>query len=114
MLAIKFLHNSQIRKKRRYKPSLILDILDAVTLLETIDTTAGVNQLLLAGIERVALGADFNAQLLLGRARHEGVAANAGNVHLLILRMDAFLHDFHLSSPQYYRMKGTATTFSYA
>jgi hypothetical protein len=28
--------------------------------------------------------------------------------------MDAFLHDFHLSSPQYYRMKGTAKTFSYA
>ena len=70
--------------------------LHAVALLEAIDTAAGVNQLLLAGEERVALGADFNAQLLLGRARLEGIAADAGHGRLLILRMDAFLHDFHL------------------
>ena len=68
----------------------------AVALLEAIHTAAGVHQLLLAGKERVALGADFNAQLLLGRARHEGIAAHAGNGRLLILRMNAFLHDFHL------------------
>ena len=70
--------------------------LDAVTLLETINTTARVNELLLAGEERVALGADFNAQLRLSGTRYEGVAANAGHGRLLILRMDAFLHDFHL------------------
>ena len=70
--------------------------LDAVTLLETINTTARVNELLLAGEERVALGADFNAQLRLGGTRYESVAANAGHGRLLILRMDAFLHDFHL------------------
>ena len=70
--------------------------LDAVTLLETINTTARVNELLLAGEERVALGADFNAQLRLGGTRYEGVTANASHGRLLILRMDAFLHDFHL------------------
>lgn len=70
--------------------------LHAVTLLEAIDTAADVNQLLLAGIERMALGADFNAQLLLGGTGDEGVAANASHGRLLILRMDTFLHDFHL------------------
>ena len=70
--------------------------LDAVALLEAIDTAAGVNQLLLAGVERVALGADFNAQLLLGGTGDESVAADAGHGNLLILRMDAFLHVFHL------------------
>ena len=74
----------------------ILPGLHAVALLEAVDTAAGVNQLLLAGKERVALGADFNAQLLLGGAGHEGIAAHAGDGRLLILRVDAFLHDFHL------------------
>ena len=69
---------------------------NAVALLEAIHTAASVHQLLLAGKERVALGANFNAQLLLRRARHEGIAANTGHGRLLILRMNAFLHDFHL------------------
>ena len=76
--------------------ALLPQLLKTVTLLETIDTAAGVNQLLLAGVERVALGADFNAQLLLGGTGDESVTADAGDGNLLILRMDAFLHDFHL------------------
>ena len=87
--------------------SLFVWILHAVALLEAIDTAAGVNQLLLAGEVRVALGADFNAQLLLGGTGDEGVAADAGHGNLLVLRMDAFLHDFHLAVPQYYHMKST-------
>ena len=86
-------------KQKRDDPngsSLFVSILHAVTLLEAIDTAAGVNELLLAGVVRVALGADFNAQLLLGGTGDESVAANAGHGNLLILRMDAFLHDFHL------------------
>ena len=101
-------------KKRDGRNRLDSCKLHAVALLEAIDASAGVNQLLLAGVERVALGADFNAQLLLGGTGDESVAADAGHGNLLILRMDAFLHDFHLSIPQYYRMKGTAMTFSYA
>ena len=50
-------------------------LLQAETLVEAINTSTGVNQLLLAGIERVALGADFNANVLLGGAsRKEPVA----------------------------------------
>ena len=96
-------------KKETAEAVSILPGLHAVALLEAVDTAAGVNQLLLAGKERVALGADFNAQLLLGGTGDEGVAADAGHGNLLILRMDAFLHVFHLFMPQYYRMKSTKT-----
>ena len=66
------------------------------SLVETVNTSTGVNQLLLAGIERVALGADFNTDLLLGGAGGEGVAASATDGGLLVLRMDAFFHVVHL------------------
>ena len=66
----------------------------AVALLELIHTAAGVHQLLLAGVERVALGADFNLQLLLGGAGGEGFTAYAANDCLTVLGMDAFLHCF--------------------
>ena len=84
------------KKTTQFGSSFFACILHAVALLEAIDTAAGVNELLLAGVVRVALGADFNAQLLLGGTGDESVAADAGHGNLLILRMDAFLHDFHL------------------
>ena len=71
-------------------------LLQTKSLVETINTSTGVNQLLLAGIERVALGADFNTDLLLGGAGGEGVAASATDGGLLVLRMDAFFHVVHL------------------
>ena len=71
-------------------------LLQTKSLVETINTSTGVNQLLLAGIERVALGADFNTDLLLGGAGGEGVAASAADGGLLVLRMDAFSHVVHL------------------
>ena len=40
-------------------------LLYAVLLVELIYTSAGVNELLLAGVERMALGADFNSDVLL-------------------------------------------------
>ena len=65
-----------------------------VALLELVHAAAGIHQLLLAGVERVALGADFNAQLLLGGAGCERFTAYAANDRLAILGMDAFLHCF--------------------
>ena len=47
---------------------VISKLLDAVLLVELINTAAGVDQLLLAGVEGVALGADFNGDVLLGGA----------------------------------------------
>ena len=71
-------------------------LLQAETLVEAIDTSTGVNQLLLAGIERVALGADFNTNLLLGGAGGESVATGATDRGLFVLGMDTFLHFVHL------------------
>ena len=71
-------------------------LLQTKSLVETINTSTGVNQLLLAGIERVALGADFNTDFLLGGTSGEGVATSATDGGLLVLRMDAFFHVVHL------------------
>ena len=71
-------------------------LLQTEALVETINTSTGVNQLLLAGIERVALGANFNTDVLLGRTGSKGVTAGAANGGLLVVRMDAFFHVVHL------------------
>ena len=41
-------------------------LVETEALLETIDTSAGIHQLLLAGVEGMALAANFNADLRLG------------------------------------------------
>ena len=66
------------------------------TLLESVNASAGINQLLLAGIERVALGADLNTNVLLGRTSGKDIAARAADGGLFVLGMDTFLHFFHL------------------
>ena len=53
-------------------------------LLETVNTAARVNELLLAGVERMALGADIHLHLFLGRAGLKSA--------LTILGMNIFLH----------------------
>ncbi len=45
--------------------------------LEFIDGTCGVDQVLLACVERVAIRANFNMQLVLGRAGGKSIAAGA-------------------------------------
>jgi len=71
-------------------------LLQAKSLVETVNTSTGVNQLLLAGIERVALRADFNADVLLGGTGRKDVATGAANGGLFVVRMDAFSHVVHL------------------
>ena len=67
-------------------------LLNAVLLVELINTSAGVNELLAAGVERMALGADFNGDVLLGAAcLIDGAACAADNCRLIV-GMDAFLH----------------------
>ena len=70
--------------------------LDAVTLLEAIDTAARVNELLLAGEERVALGADFNLELALYGTALEGFTACATDDAFAVGRMDVLFHNFLL------------------
>ena len=71
-------------------------LLQAKSLVETINTSTGVNQLLLAGIERVALGANFNTDILLGGTGGKSVTAGAADGGLLVVGMDAFSHFVHL------------------
>ena len=71
-------------------------LLQTKSLVETINTSTGVNQLLLAGIERVALGADLNADVLLSGAGRKNVATGTANGGLFVIGMDTFLHVVHL------------------
>ena len=66
-------------------------------LLETIHTAAGVNQLLLAGVERMALGTDIYLHLFLGGTGFKSFTAYAANHALSILGMNVFLHCFFTS-----------------
>ena len=66
--------------------------LQTVTLFEAVDTAAAVHKLLFAREKRMALAADFNAQLFLGRAGRKGLAASAANRRFAVLGMDILLH----------------------
>jgi hypothetical protein len=75
--------------------------LNAVFLLELINSAAGIQELLLAGEERMAAGANFDAQLFLGRASFKGVAAGAGHLSYIVLGLNCCLHlNIHLSRPK--------------
>src|SRR5690606_6786264 len=64
-----------------------------VFLLEALDASSGVHDLLLARIERMTGRADFDVQRAPERrSGRERVAAAAGNGDLRILRMAFFLH----------------------
>ena len=60
-------------------------------LVEPLDTSAGIDQLLLAREERVALRADFNLDVLLGGHDLDHIAAVTSDGGLFANRMDAFL-----------------------
>ena len=66
--------------------------LQTVLLVELINAAAGIDELLLAGVERMALGADFNEDVLLGAAGLDDRAAGAADGGLLVIGMDALSH----------------------
>ena len=70
------------------------DFLSAETTIELVDTSAGFNLLLLAGVERVALGAnvEFQNVAFLGRAGYEGSSASAHGGDFMIIGMYIFFH----------------------
>ena len=78
-------------------PLKILVILrNAVLLIEALDTSLRGNASLLSGVERMALGAGLNVNFLLRGAGRENITAVAGNLALVIGRMDSFSHFYHL------------------
>src|SRR2546423_3786842 len=60
--------------------------------LKALHSAAGIDQLLAARVERVAVGADLDVELGLGRARGELVAACTADVRLDVLGVDTGLH----------------------
>ena len=76
----------------------MLQLLTAETLVEALNTSAGVDQLLLASVEGVALGANFDVDLGLGGTSLDHVAACAGDGAVNVIRMDTLFHSFHLIS----------------
>jgi hypothetical protein len=65
----------------------------AVALVEAIDASRGIDQLLFAGEERVASRANFDVQVaLLGRAGLECLAASAGNSYIDVFWVNSWFH----------------------
>ncbi len=72
-----------------------ISLLLAKTLVELVNTSASVNELLLAGKERMALGADIYSHITLGGLGLNNLAARANNLSVLIFGMDTVLHSIH-------------------
>ena len=67
----------------------------AVALLEASNAATGVENLLLAGVERMALRAHIHRHMVAlgGRTRLERVTARTRDGHLVIIRMNTLLHN---------------------
>jgi hypothetical protein len=72
--------------------------LGAEPLREPLDPPFGIDQLLAAGEERMAIIADFEVQLRLGRPRLPRRAACAPDFDLVVLRVNPFLHGLLLGT----------------
>ena len=65
----------------------------AVTLVKAIDASCGIDQLLLAGKERVASGTNFNVQVtFLSGASLELLAARAGDGNINVFWVNSWFH----------------------
>jgi hypothetical protein len=65
----------------------------AIALVEAIDASGGIDQLLFSGKERVAGRANFDVQIaLFGGAGLEGLAASAGNGDIDVFWVNSWFH----------------------
>ena len=93
-------------RARKKKKALRLDCLKAlnyqlktISLFELIDTSTGINQLLLAREERMAVAANIYLHnvAVFRRTRFERSAARASHSHFVIFGMNISFHFFHLA-----------------
>ena len=70
----------------------LLRSIELESLLESVNTSAGINELLLAGKERMAVGANIHTKILFGGGSLERSAASALYHGGLIVGMDSLLH----------------------
>ncbi len=85
--------------------SFVILVIDSVTLVELVNASGRGHELLLSGIERMAIRACIDFQFFHRRSGFECVTAcRTGNFHLIIFRMDvlfhvfSFCHDFYFTS----------------
>ena len=71
----------------------------AITFVELVNTARGIDKLLLAGEERVALGADTDLVFRTGGFDFPDLAAGADDLGRTIVRMDILFHCF---SPKFF------------
>jgi hypothetical protein len=78
------------------------EVRTADNLSETLDATGGIDELLLAGEERVAGVADFQTKLRFGGNRLEGIPTSADGGNRVHLWVDIFFHrlDLELTCPR--------------
>ena len=86
--------------------------LKTISLFELIDTSTGINQLLLAREERMAITANiyFENFTILRRASLESSSTSASNSYFVIFGMDISFHYFHLAV-RFFRMLTNYTPF---
>ena len=90
-----FAHSELLTKRKKGgSTTALFDIalFHVETLLEAIHASACINQLLLAGVERMALVANLNVDVTTGGTSFDLVAACTSDRGFLVLRMDAFSH----------------------
>lgn len=72
----------------------------SLALLETVEASCGVENVLLSGVERVACRTDFHVELCLGRADFVGRATYAGRGSLGVIGwVNVFLHGAIIAQP---------------
>lgn len=75
--------------------SFILFVFKMETFVKSVDTSACINQLLLAGEKRMTFRADINTKIRFGGTGFKCFAARTSNRCCFILWMDAFFHNIH-------------------
>ena len=79
-------------KRAPLKGALLNGLFHVETLLEAVNASAGIDQLLLAGVEGMALGANFDLQFTLHGTSLKRLTAHATDDGLAIFGMDLFFH----------------------
>ena len=89
----------KIRSRLKWLRSKRLILFHIETLFKSVNTTAGINQLLTTGVERMASAANFNAHVFQGSQGLKSVAAGTTDGCFVQLRMSVCFHVFTLFVP---------------
>ena len=73
---------------------MLLFLIQIIFLIEHFNTSTSLGSLLLSCIERMAFGADFHVDILLGGTGRECIPAVAGHGSFIIVWMNSFFHCF--------------------